>query len=165
MRSHLHNHPWIYVPIRSRYNYEITYYIFSSHEITLQWRCWGVTIVAFAHVKLQIGTAVYRVSGPTGLAWMGFSSIKESFLPWLDIWILVVTCCSSHGLWNCHYQWWFQTSWESLSQKIWKTLFIDLWPPHICAHLHLRTCTTWTHRCMCTHRSQLLCISTRAKML
>lgn len=55
------------------------------------------TIAAFTQVKLQTGATVFRVGDPTGLAWTEFSSIREPFLWWVDIWTLVVTYCILHG--------------------------------------------------------------------
>lgn len=50
-------------------------------------------------MTLHIGATVSWVSSPKGLAWMGFSSIKESFLWWVDIWPLG-TWCNCHSLWQ-----------------------------------------------------------------
>lgn len=89
MRSYLPDHSQIYVPLSLRYNYEITH----THHLKLQIIVQkGGTIAAFANVKQQTGATVSRVDGR--LARMGFYSIRESFVWWVDIWMLAVTCCT-----------------------------------------------------------------------
>lgn len=84
----------IYVAIRLRYNHRITYIHHVSLHTTVQ-------ILRRHHSCFYTHEiTVSRVSGSTGFAQIGFSSIRESFLCWVDIWTLVVTCSNSHQLWQ-----------------------------------------------------------------
>lgn len=71
MKSHISEHPEIYVLMHLKCHHKITYMHYTkmhgNREIT----------AAFAHVKLLINTRVYRFSGPQAL--LIECSIREYF--------------------------------------------------------------------------------------